>query len=287
MPFEPIPSSKIHERMQAIGSLPYRHLIDESIRYANRQSQERKRRIRTLEKSAETIDALMPEEPIGELERALQGTTSDELHERLSRTKSCLFIDRTRGANARAICTGYASDLEVGTELLFAIFTEHNAYVRAFHARTVTGPSLFIDAIEGKNFAWKHIEEWNRAGWMPELMTSIAGATLLAREDEHRTVFAEDEPRELAGLAGYAKQAVFEASQTMKTYGLAQRSNQIHKPATHYPAIPREHLEPLTSAEIDAYSEQIYPHILKAPLQKRAVITSAYSKIINYASRTL
>ena len=287
MPFEPISSSTIHERMQAIGSLPYRHLIDESMRYANRQSQERKRRIRILEKNAETIDALMPEEPVGELERALKGTPAEELHERLSRTKSCLFIDRTRGASTHAICTGYASDLEIGTELLFATFSDQSVYIRAFHARTITGPSLFIDAIEGKNFAWKHIDEWNRGGWVSELMTSIAGATLLTREDERTVVFAEEEPRELAMLAGYAKHAVFEPDQTEKTHGRAQRSNQIHKPATHYPVVPREHLEPLTRAEIDAYSEQIYPHILRAPLQKRAIITSAYSTIINYASRIL
>lgn len=287
MPFEELPHESIRDRMHAIRDAPYRLLMDESVRYANRHSEQGERRIELLGRNAEFLETLIPEEPAGEFQRALAGTSPDELHERLSQTKSCLFTDRTRGAKPRAICAGYATDLETGMELLFARFPDQPTYIRVFHARTVNGPSLFVDAIKGRLFPRSNVQDWSAAGHIDELITSIAGATLLTREEEENIVFGKDEAREIANLAGYAKHPVFTPTQTNKTYGKNQKSKHLHKPTTHYPMIPKTHLDTLTASEFDAYTREIHPHTLKGPLHKRAVITSAYSRITNYASRTL
>lgn len=288
MPFEELPHESIRDRMHAIRDAPYRLLMDEVLFCANRAyvSKERKRRIRVLERKANALETMVAE-PTGTFERALEHTTPDELHQRISRTPSCIFIHRNKSSKPRTITEGYAHDLKRGTELLFATFEDTTGYIRAFHARTLDGPHLFLDAIEGGVFSWSKLSDWNRAERTAHLLTSIASSMLLINEEERGIVLAEDEAAELGSHMGYAHQQVFEENQTSRTYGTPQRSHRIYRPALNYPVMPRPHLTPITTEEIDSFTNCVLPYLSKAPLNHRAVVTEAYSTVISHASRTI
>lgn len=288
MPFEELPHALIQDRLRAIRDAPYRLIMDEVSFCASRAyvSKERKRRIRILERKANALETMVTE-PTGSFERALEHTTPGELHERIARTPSCIFIHRNNSSRQRSITEGYAHDLRRGTELLFATFENATAYIRAFHARTVDGPQLFLDAIEGGVFSWSKLSDWNRADRISHLLTSIAAATLLTNEEENGIVLAEDEAAELGSYMGYVQNPVFAENQTVRTYGPPQRSHRIYRPALSYPVMPQSHLEPITRSEIDSFTDCVLPYLSKAPLGHRAVVTEAYSTVIGHVSRTI